>query len=219
MALVIGLCEPEHKAAVLEAILSDLKARGYQQTAGDVGFHYLMEALGRFGCGEVIYQVLNRRDEGSYGFIVDRGWSALPEAWDANTGASMNHCMLGHAQQWFYCDLLGIRQTEDSVAFKKVVIKPGFETGLEWAKGHYNSVRGRIGVDWKQTKMDLHLSVSIPVNSSATVYLPAKDVTSVTESGVPAVQSEGVKFLRMDEGRAVFEVASGRYAFSAVLDE
>lgn len=218
MALVIGLCEPENEAAVLGAILADLNARGYQQTAGDVGFHYLMEALGRYGCGEVVYQVLNRRDEGSYGFIVDRGWSALPEAWDANTHASMNHCMLGHAQQWFYMDLLGIRQAEDSVAFKKLVIKPAFETGVEWATGHYDSVRGRIGVDWKQTGIGVNLSVSIPANSSATVFIPATDVTSVTESGVPAVQSEGVKFLRMDKGRAVFEVASGRYAFSAVLD-
>ncbi len=216
MALVTGLCEPDNEQAVLNAVLADLKTRGYQQTAGDVGFHYLMEALGRYGCNEVVSKVLNRRDEGSYGSIIDRGWTALPEAWDANTTASMNHCMLGHAQQCFYMDLLGIRQADDSVAFKKIVIKPAYETGLEWVKGYYDSVSGRISVDWKQTTERTLVTVTIPPNTTATVYLPAKDLSSVTEGGRPVDKVQGVTFLRMENGRAVFEVASGTYAFNSI---
>ena len=217
MALVTGLCEPENEPAVLDAILADLKARGYQQTAGDVGFHYLMEALGRYGCSETVNKILSRRDEGSYGSIIDWGWTALPEAWNANTSASMNHCMLGHAQQWFYMDLLGIRQTEDSVAFKKIVIKPAFETGVEWARGHYDSVNGRIRVDWKQTNEEVNLSVTVPANTTATVYVPADAEANVTESGKPIAQVESVTFLRMEEGAAVFAVTSGTYDFSATM--
>jgi len=215
MALVTGLCEPENEQTVLAAILADLKKRGYQQTAGDVGFHYLVEALGRNSCDETVSKVLNRRDEGSYGFIIDRGWSALPEAWDANTHASMNHCMLGHAQQWFYINVLGIQQSEDSAGFRKLVIKPALVSGLEWAKGHYDSVQGRISVEWKKKGSRLTMDVTIPANTTATVYVPAKDVASVTESGNPASQSEGVKFLRMEQDRAVLEVASGSYEFEA----
>jgi alpha-L-rhamnosidase len=218
MALVIGLCEPENETAVMDAILADLKQRDYQQTAGDVGFHYLVEALGRYDCHEVVSKVLNRRGEGSYGFIIDRGWSALPEAWDANTGASMNHCMLGHAQQWFYMNVLGIQQSDDSVGFRKLVIKPAYETGLEWAKGHYDSVRGRISVDWEQRGAQARVTVTVPTNTSATIYVPAKDVADVTESGQPIDQVEEVTFLRMEAGAAVFEVGSGTYAFSATMN-
>jgi len=217
MALVTGLCEPDHEKAVLEAVLADLKMRGYQQTAGDVGFHYLMEALGRYGCGEAVSKILNRRDEGSYGSIIDWGWTALPEAWNANTSASMNHCMLGHAQQWFYCDLLGIRQADDSVAFKKIVIKPAYETGVEWAKGYYDSVKGRVSVDWKKASGHALVTVTIPANSTALVYVPAKDAGSVTESGKPAGEAESVKFLRMENNAAVYEVGAGNYQFQSQL--
>ena len=215
MALVTGLCAPENEQLVLDAIVEDLKQRGYQQTAGDVGFHYLMEALGRAGCDAVVSKILNRKDEGSYGWIIDRGWSALPEAWNAHTAASMNHCMLGHAQQWFYCDLLGIRQADDSVAFKKIIIKPAYEAGVEHAKGHYDSPCGPIRVDWQLGATQASVSVTIPVNTTATVYVPAKDATQVTESGKPASKANGVTLLRMEKGQAVFAVGSGTYEFNS----
>ena len=83
MALVTGLCEAENEQAVLDAVIADLKKRDYQQTAGDVGFHYLVEALSRYNCNKTVYKILDRNAEGSYGFIIDRGWTSLPEAWDA----------------------------------------------------------------------------------------------------------------------------------------
>jgi hypothetical protein len=216
MALITGLCEPENEQTVVNAILEDLKKRNYQQTAGDVGFHYLVEALSRFGCHDAVYKILDRHDEGSYGFIMDRGWTALPEAWDANTGASMNHCMLGHIQQWFSHDLLGIRQAEDAVAFKNIIIKPAFETDVEWAKGHYDAAPGRINVDWKKTNGTCSLNVSIPANTTATLYLPAKNAAAITESGKPANQAKGVMSLKVKEGYAAIQIKSGQYSFVSV---
>ena len=35
----------------------------------------------------------------------------------------------------------------------------------------------------------------------------------VTESGIPAIKAEGVKFLRMENDAAVYEVVSGCYSF------
>jgi len=49
------------------------------------------------------------------------------------------------------------------------------------------------------------------------VYVPAKDAAGVTESGKPAAQAKGVKFLRMENGAAVYEVGSGTYRFQATL--
>ena len=57
------------------------------------------------------------------------------------------------------------------------------------------------------------MDVTIPVNTTATVYVPAKDAAGVTESGKPAGQAEGVKFLRMENAAAVYEVGSGCYRF------
>ena len=55
----------------------------------------------------------------------------------------------------------------------------------------------------------------MPVGTTATVSVPAADLSSVTESGVRAVDAPGVSFLRMEDGYAVFEVGSGKYRFEA----
>ena len=46
MALVLGMVPQGHEQAVLDRIIADIRARNNQQTAGDVGFPYLIEALG-----------------------------------------------------------------------------------------------------------------------------------------------------------------------------
>lgn len=57
------------------------------------------------------------------------------------------------------------------------------------------------------------LNVTIPVNSSALVYVPAKSERLITEGNTLASESKGVSFQRMEEGNAVFRVESGTYHF------
>jgi len=59
----------------------------------------------------------------------------------------------------------------------------------------------------------MRLTVEVPANTVATVYVPASDPAKVRESGKAAAQARGVKFLRAEPGYAVFEVGSGRYEF------
>jgi alpha-L-rhamnosidase len=61
------------------------------------------------------------------------------------------------------------------------------------------------------------MDVTIPVNTTATVYVPAKDAAGVTESGKPAAKAEGVKVLQMENDAAVFAVGSGHYHFQSNL--
>ena len=61
------------------------------------------------------------------------------------------------------------------------------------------------------------LEVTIPANTMANVYVPAKDAAHVTESGKPAPQAEGVRFLGAEEGTALFEAGAGHYQFSSRL--
>lgn len=59
----------------------------------------------------------------------------------------------------------------------------------------------------------LTIHASIPVGSTATVHVPARDASQVRESGRPATEAPGVRFTAMKDGCAVFEIASGEYAF------
>ena len=98
-------------------------------------------------------------------------------------------------------------------AFKKIIIKPATPGNLTWVKGSYESLYGRIESGWNINKGSLTLTATIPPNSTGIVYVPAKAGAEVTEGGRPAGQALGVKFLRWEDGAAVYEVSSGRYSF------
>ena len=70
---------------------------------------------------------------------------------------------------------------------------------------------------WRRDGERFQLEVSIPANTTAKVYLPASDVTQVTEGGKAVARVAGVKLLGMESGRAVLEVGSGQYKFTSVV--
>jgi hypothetical protein len=82
-------------------------------------------------------------------------------------------------------------------------------------KGAYESPYGRIVSNWKRENDRLMMEVTIPVNTTAEVFVPANDANSVTESGKPVSESQGLKFLRMQDGAAAHAIGSGRYRFES----
>jgi alpha-L-rhamnosidase len=213
MAVVTGLVPSDAAVATIDRLVADIRARDNQQTAGDVGFSYLVQALAQYRRHGGLRDIALRRDLGSYGYIRDRGWTSLPEAWDANTSASMNHCMLGHIQQWLYSDVAGIQYDPNGVAFEKIVLRPQMVHDLAWVKASHTSVNGRIISEWERTGQAVTMRVTIPVNTTATVYVPAAEASSITESGRPIDATPHVRFVRTDGDRAVLDVGSGSYTF------
>jgi hypothetical protein len=209
MALVCGLVEPMERPAVAAAIVRDLEKRNYQQTSGDVGFHYLVRALTDHGKSDALFRILNRDELGSYAFLVNAGWTSLPEAWDADHHSSMNHCMLGHIQEWFNRDLAGIQPEE--VAFKRIRLRPTPGPGVTSASASLQTPYGLVKSAWKQDGQAFTMDVTVPANTTATVHVPAKSGDDVTEGA----DADGVKLLRYDNGRAIFEIGSGTYRFRA----
>jgi alpha-L-rhamnosidase len=110
--------------------------------------------------------------------------------------------------------ILGINNDDARPAYEHFVLRPYAGGGLTWAKGHYDSIRGRIESSWRVSQGRLRYDVTVPANTTATVYLPAKDAAGVLESGKPVSAVAGVKFVRMEDGAAVFLVQSGKYSFA-----
>jgi hypothetical protein len=208
MPLVTGLCSPEERGRVLAHLVDDVMHRGNQQTAGDIGYHYLVRALMDGGRSDLLFAMTSRTDPPSYGAQLAKGATALTEAWDADPESSQNHCMLGHIEEWFYAGLAGVEAD-----FEHISIKPQAVGDLTWVKAWHDTVRGRVESNWKKDEAGFELTLRIPANTSATVYLPAPSAKHVTESGRPILQAEGVRFLRQEDSSLVLEVDSGQYAF------
>ncbi|MCP4313992.1 MAG: hypothetical protein GY790_22280 [Bacteroidetes bacterium] len=98
------------------------------------------------------------------------------------------------------------------------VVKPQPVGDLTYVNCSDKSMHGRIVSNWKQDKDTFTWDVTIPANTTTTVYVPSKDVSSVTESRQPIDMVKDIKFLRMEEGRAVFEAGSGNYEFKSIIN-
>ena len=104
-----------------------------------------------------------------------------------------------------------------SPGYKTIRIRPVIGPGLSWAKTGFESPYGRIATAWKVDASGLQLNVTIPPNTTATIYVPAKDVAAVTESDKPVSKVTSVNFLRQEAGAAVYAVGAGAYRFHSAL--
>ncbi|MCF3109231.1 glycoside hydrolase family 78 protein [Niabella sp. CC-SYL272] len=172
MALYMNLVEPEHREAVVQNLVKDIRGRNNALTGGDVGYRYVLRALEDAGYSDVIYDMNNRSDVPGYGYQLAHGATALTESWAALSSVSNNHFMLGHLMEWFYSGLCGIRQAEGSVGFKDIEIRPHPVGAMDHAEASYHSVRGLINVRWQKQGDQLTIDVVIPANTTATVYFP-----------------------------------------------
>ena len=215
MPLVFGLVEEDRQAAVLANLIADIRGHGNHLTAGDVGFRYLLMALGRAGRSDVIFDLASQTDAPSYGDQLKQGVTTLTEAWDGDRRSSQNHCMLGHAEEWFYSGLAGLQPETTRVGFGDITLRPEIVGDLAWAQCSYESVRGLIASRWEKKDGHLQLDVTIPANTAATVYVPATDPAVITESSRPAAEASGLQLVRREKNAVVYRVGSGTYRFRA----
>jgi hypothetical protein len=215
--LVMDLVEPARRPGVLDAIVADVRSHGNSLTAGDVGYRYLLRALADGGRSDVVFDMNNQSEKPGYGYQLAHGATSLTEAWDANRNSSQNHFMLGQINEWFYHDLAGIQGDPEGPGFHRIIIKPAIVGDLTWVRADYDSARGRIASTWKRTDRQLTLGVSIPVNTTATVWVPTKDAGSISEGVRPVGENMDVHLLRMAEGCAVYAIGSGNYEFTSTL--
>jgi len=208
MALYMGLAEPQYKNAVVDALIKDIHSRNNALTAGDIGYRYVLKALENAGRNDVIFEMNNRDDVPGYGYQLKHGATALTESWQAYPSVSNNHLMLGHLMEWFYAGLAGIKQAKGSVAYKEIEIRPEPVGDITSAKASYHSSYGLIVSDWKKEGSNFELKVEIPVNTIATVYLPAN------KSSVVKVNGKNAGDMIYKNGKAVIKRGSGIYHFT-----
>ena len=221
LALAFDLLPEDRRPLAVKHLTANIEQRGWLLSTGFLGTKDLMPVLTAAGRNDVAYRLLHNKRFPSWGFSIKHGATSIWERWNGWTpdegfgDPGMNsfaHYAFGAVAEWLFRVVAGI--DTDGPGFKLIVIRPQPGGKLKHASAHYDSVRGRIASSWQRSKSGLTLSVAVPANTTAEVHVPAADATAVKESGKPATKAEGVKFLRMANSAAVFEVGSGEYEFS-----
>jgi hypothetical protein len=171
-ALDLGVVPSERRSAVLDALIKDITAHHDQTTAGDIGFHYVLEALTAAGRSDIVDHILTQGAFPGYAYQLAHGATTLTEAWDAGTGSSQDHLMLGHAEEWFYRSLAGLDFDLSRAEDRQILIHPSPVASVYAASASFDSVLGPIRVAWRQRGDMFRLEVDVPPGSRATVVLP-----------------------------------------------
>lgn len=174
-------------------LIKNVEAHGNRLTTGDVGNRYLIQTLARNGQHELIYKMFNHEEAPGYGFQLKFGATTLTEQWDPRQGSSWNHFMMGQIDEWFFNSLVGVRpyaastlenqQNKSQQGYQKFIIAPKPVGDLKFIKSSYETLYGTIVVDWTRQDGTFTLNVSVPVNTTAVVYLPGEKEPKEVQSG------------------------------------
>ena len=174
-------------------LIKDVEAHGNRLTTGDVGNRYLIQTLACNDQHELIYKMFNHEEAPGYGFQLKFGATTLTEQWDPRQGSSWNHFMMGQIDEWFFNSLVGIRpyaastlenqQNKSKQGYQKFIIAPQPVGDLKFVKSSYETLYGTIVVDWARQDGTFTLNVSVPVNTTAVVYLPGGKEPKEVQSG------------------------------------
>jgi alpha-L-rhamnosidase len=211
LPLALGLVPEEQRKRVFDALVHKIEVESDNHVGvGLVGAQWLMRTLSDNGRADLALTIATQKTYPGWGYMVEKGATTVWELWNGDTADpamnSGNHVMqIGDLGLWMYQYLAGIASDPQQPGFKHIIVKPYPVPALTFARATHQSPYGTISSGWKREGGKLALTVTIPPNTSATIYVPGK---TVTEAG-------GLKVAREEAGEAVFEAGSGTYRFTA----
>ncbi|MFD7242265.1 family 78 glycoside hydrolase catalytic domain [Streptomyces massasporeus] len=226
MALGMDLvADPALVGKVGEKFVAKLALTDYHLRTGFIGTPLLLPALSRIGRDDLAYKMLLHKDYPSWGYEIEKGGTTMWERWnsimpDGEFGPvdmnSFNHYAYGAVGDWMFQNIGGLSPIEPGYKRSRIAPVPG--GNLTRGSGSLHTVHGLLSSRWTNRDGVFTLKVTVPVNTVAEVHVPADTRRAVTEGGRPADKAKGVRFLRMEDGAAVFQVGSGTYDFAAGSD-
>ncbi|MGH1564200.1 family 78 glycoside hydrolase catalytic domain [Mumia sp. DW29H23] len=220
LTLTNDLEPADRRDEVVDQFVETLERRDYHLSTGFLGVDGLLPALTEAGRTDIAYKLLQHEDYPSWGYEIGKGATTIWERWNSinpdgtfnDVGMnSFNHYAYGAVGEWMYRTMAGVSAAEPG--YRKVLVAPEPGAGIDHATFSLGTRYGTVRSAWKKVAGGLDLEVSVPANATAEVRVPAPSRWAVTEGGRPAEAAEGVRFVRFDDGHAVYEVGSGDYAF------
>jgi len=218
---------PEHaRVTALDALVCDIERRGMHLSTGFVGTPYINWVLSENGRPDIAYALLKQTTWPSWLYSVTQGATTIWERWDGWTHDkgfqdpgmnSFNHYAYGAIGAWLYAVVGGIDLDPERPGYKHIIMCPRPGGDLTCATAELRSIYGPIRSAWTldAERGIFDWRITVPANTSATVYVPAAASAAVREGGVPADESPGVSLLRREADAAVYEVAAREYHFTA----
>ncbi|MFG1605983.1 family 78 glycoside hydrolase catalytic domain [Actinoplanes sp. NPDC049265] len=207
LALAFGLVPADRVQAVSDRLAAKVASRGGHLSVGFMGVENLLPVLAEHGHLDTAYQVLQQPDYPGWGYMNSRGATTIWERWDGirtdgtlqDPGMnSFNHYGLGSVGDWLYRTVGGV--APQSPGYQRILVAPRPGGSLTTATSDLTTAYGRTASSWSRSGSTLTLSVTIPPNTTATVRVPATNVTPPAEA--------------VSLGGSSYALPSGTYTFT-----
>jgi alpha-L-rhamnosidase len=222
LALNFDMLPESLRPLIAQRLVDNIKDYGVQLTTGFLGTPYLCHVLTRFGYDDIAYELLFRQEYPSWLYPVKIGATTIWERWDGikpdgsfqTPGMnSFNHYAYGAIGDWMYRTVGGINLNEEAPGYKKIIIRPHLTDSLSFASASLQTYYGKVSSEWKKENGNLSLNVEVPVNASATVFIPAKDAGDIFENGKKINEVKDISVMDKQGNYVPVKLGSGKYFF------
>ena len=217
LALGFGLIPDEEREAMAKRLADDVRYFGHL-TTGFLGTPLLCRVLSDNDYPDLAYQLLFNKRYPSWLYPVTMGATTIWERWDGikpdgsfqTVGMnSFNHYAYGAVGQWLYSTVAGLNIDPLQPGYKHSIIKPCPTKQLNYARASLKTMYGLLLSSWEIKGEEVIYKFSIPVNTSATIYLKAEELShSYSTQQILGIKKEG-------ERQFMIELGSGSWEFVA----
>lgn len=195
LALAEHTLNPEQKKGAVRELCRLIHEAGDSLDTGFLSVPFLLDVLCENGASDTAFRILFQEEKPGWLYALKWGATTIWENWAAvlpdgtRTNSSYNHFAFGCVGDFIYRRIGGLQIEEPG--YKKVRIHPDYSCGLDWADVEYDSIHGKISVQWKKETDRILLNVSLPPNVSGIVHV----------------------------GERQMEIGNGRYEFSIPFEK
>lgn len=216
LPLLFGITPQALAPKVMAALEHDITVtrKGHLNT-GMHGNYFMTKYLIDQRRSDLLALMYTKEDFPSYGYMFRHGATTIWEEWDGDN--SQIHNTMISPGLWFIEGLAGIRYDERAPGFKHFVASPGVESGLKRVDASLTTGYGKIASVWRIEGDTLTWDLTVPANTTATVILPATELSKIRESGRPVQSQPGILRPAVEKGLFRCEAASGKYRFTSQL--
>ena len=209
------LFDEQHKPLAVQNLVDNVASHGYKLTTGFIGTPYINLVLSKNGYDAVAYKLFEQREYPSWLYPVLQGATTMWERWNSYTIKqgfgpvdmnSFNHYSFGAIEEWMFSYMLGIRPVETDPGYHSFELAPRVGGSFDFARGHYDSVYGRIESAWEQTDDGLVFDFKVPANTKALLTLPLSEDSEITVL-------RGAEYAVAGDRPGRYELPSGTYRF------
>lgn len=177
LAVHFGFCTGKDAENAVRMLRDEVRKDAHIADFGIVGAKFVPRVLAEHGYADDGFKIFTQDQYPGWCRWIRNGETTLCE--DFGGQWSHDHIMYGDLAAWMMQYAAGIEPSFDRPGFREVVLKPRSIASLNSMNAFYDTLYGRITVEWHQVNGEIRFEAEIPENIPGLLELPDGSVHAI----------------------------------------